>query len=333
MRHTFLLLGLLWLVSSCATVINGRYSQVSIKSDEAINYIYEGDTVINKLNEPVTFVARNSREPIAVSIFTEKQSKQVYILPKKATVYWLNTFSPYLSGYLVDEITGKKWRYPRKVYINMDLPGNSYTPYFPMDSTLLYRKNKIGFNPFSFALAYHPGVEVSYERLHGDKFGTQLSYTHFLSRDNEYARNAKGFRLNIEEKYFFRSYEGTRLYLSLAAEFLHKTHDADIDFYTQTASYERFYFSERTKIEKTFYSLTPHIGIQHYLSKSLVVETYIGLGLRYRKTTHSWIPDNYTYRVYDPFLWEWLDIEYVSNKQETRISGNMDLSFKLSWAF
>ncbi|WP_172796088.1 hypothetical protein [Roseivirga echinicomitans] len=330
MRHTFLLLGLVWLVSSCATVINGSYSQVRIKSDEAVSYIYKGDTVVNKLDEPVTFVAKNSREPVIVSIFNEEKSKRVYILPKKAPVYWLNTFSPYLSGYVVDEITGKKWKYPKKVHINMDLPGNSYTPYFPMDSTLLLRRNKIGFNPFSFGLAYHPGVEISYERLHNDKFGTQLSYTHFLARDNEYARNAKGFRLNIEEKYFFRSYEQTRLYISLAAEFLHKTHDADLDFYTQTASDERFYFSERKKIEKTFYSITPHIGIQHYLSKKLVVETYFGMGLRYRKTTHSQVPNNYHYYISD---WEWLDIEYYSNKQEARISGNMDLSFKLSWAF
>tara|TARA_R100000005_G_scaffold96660_1_gene85654 strand:- start:1515 stop:2507 length:993 start_codon:yes stop_codon:yes gene_type:complete len=330
MRHTFLLIGLIWLVSSCASVINGRYSQINIKSDEAVNYIYNGDTVINKLNEPIAFVAKNSREPLAVSVFTEEKSKQVYILPRKASVYWLNALSPYFSGFLVDEITGKKWEYPRKVFINMDLPGNSYTPYFPMDSTLLYRKNKIGFNPFSLAMGYHPGIEVAYERLHGNKWATQFSYSHFLSRDNDFARNSKGYKIILEEKYFFRNKEKMRWYIGLAAEYLYKKHDADIRYYTIPKPGERFYFKERTRIRKEFTSITPHIGFQHYLTRAFVIETYFGVGLRYRKTTHPLIPENY---IQQPGFREWFDLSYDSNKMESTLSTNLDFNLRLNWVF
>tara|TARA_A100000171_G_scaffold25968_1_gene24255 strand:+ start:809 stop:1801 length:993 start_codon:yes stop_codon:yes gene_type:complete len=330
MRNTLLLISLAWLISSCATVINGNYSQVSIKSDQAVNYIYEGDTVVNKLSDPVTFVAKNSKEPITVSIFTEEKTKQVHILPKKAPVYWLNTFSPYFSGFLVDEITGKKWKYPRKVFIDLNKPGNAYTPYFPMDSTLLYRKNKVGFNPLSMVIGYHPGIEVSYERLHGSKFGTQLSYTYFLSRDNDFARNSKGYKIVLEEKYFFRNHENTRWYSGIAAEFFHKQNDADISYYTEPIPNQRFYFSERTRINKQFVSITPHIGLQYYLTRGFVVETYFGIGLRHRKVTYPSIPENY---IQQPGFWEWFDLSYSSNKKETAWSANLDLNLKLSWAF
>lgn len=329
MRYILALIIILTLSTSCATIINGPYSSVSIKSNKGVNYVFQGDTILNKVNEPVTFPIKNSKDPFTISVFTEEQSKTVAILPKTAKVYWLNLFSPYFSGFLVDEITGKKRNYPKKVFIDIDKPGFSYLPHYPIKEGLLNKRNKLGVNPFSLLFAHHPSIEVSYERLHGDILATQFTYGHLLSRDNDYSRNTEGFKLILEEKYFFKNEEKTRWYLGLAAEFLHKTHDADLSFKIEAQQNSFFYFKERTRIEKTFISMTPRIGFQHYLVDRFVLELFAGAGLRYRETDYPDVPENYI-ETYEDWLF---DLKYESNRKDSRMSANFDFNFRISWVF
>lgn len=336
MKQSFLFLALVLLSSSCASIINGNRSNVNIRTSRATNLVIEGDTLYRDTNETVYLRVENDRSPLRVTTFDSLGSKPLYIGSKTSGTYWLNGFTApvFFAGFLVDEITGMKRRYPRNVYIDVDGINNSYLPYFPMDSSLLQHKNKITFAPVSIIHQYHPAYEFGYERLHKNNFATQVSLGVFRSWDNNYARNSKGVKVSIEEKYFFRSQSNTRFYVGFTFEHHNKTHDADLRFVSLNNQgdpiWETGRFTQRTTVEKRFFAYTPRIGLQTYIAPRLIAEGFFGIGLRHRNVKHRNISPNVRHTGDD---WLWFDIETDSNWPGRQVSSNWDLNFRIGWVF
>ncbi len=336
MKQSILFLALVLLSSSCASIINGKRSNVNIKTSRATNLVVEGDTVLRDTNDIVYLNVENDRAPLRVTAFDSLGNHPYFVNSKTSPTYWLNTFSMpfFFSSFLVDEIVGLKRRYPRNIYIDVDGRNNSYLPYFPMDSTLLERRNKLTFAPVSIVHEYHPAFEFGYERLHKNDFATQVTLGVFRSWDNNFARNSKGIKVSIEEKYFFRSQTRTRFYASFILEHLNKTHEADLDFVTVDSQGNRQWedgqFTQRTTVEKRFYNFTPRIGFQSYISERLIVEGFFGIGLRHRDVRHrNVVPSARFGSGFD----DWFDIESDSNRPGREMGGNFDLNFRIGWVF
>lgn len=334
-RGLFLLVIILSL-NSCATVFNGRFSNVNVQTSRATNLVIEGDTVLRDTNETVFLRVANDKTNLEISTFDSTGTKDVFVYWKTAPSYWANIITGpfYFTGFLVDEITGKKKRYPRNVYIDVDGVGNSYLPYFPMDTTLLQKKNKITFAPFSIVQQFHPAFEFGYERLHKGNFATQVSLGIFRSWNNGFARNSKGFKVSVEEKYFFKSQSKLRLYGSLVFEHHNKRHDADIDFVNVDNQGEIIWdsrFTQRITVDKQFFALTPRVGFQAYLTPQLVLEGFFGLGLRHRQVAHLNVNPS-AIEDFDSEGWFW-DVDFGSNRAETRFGSNWDLNLRFAWVF
>lgn len=336
MKHTLLLLALVLLSSSCASIINGKRSNVNIKTSRGTNLVIEGDTLLRDSNQTVYLTVENDRSPLQVTAFDSIRSKPYFIQSKTSATYWLNVFSMpfFFTGFLADEVIGMKRRYPRNVYIDVDGINNSYQPYFPMDTALLARKNKITFAPLSIVHEYHPAFEFGYERLHKNSFATQVTLGVFRSWDNNYARNSKGVKVSVEEKYFFRSQTRTRFYSSFVVEHHNKTHEADLNFVTVDSQgnpqWRDGQFRQRTTVEKRFYGFTPRFGFQSYLSERLIVEGFFGIGLRHRQVRHRNVLPS---ARYDSRFGEWFDIEEDSNRPGKEMGANFDLNFRIGWVF
>lgn len=335
MKQGLLFLALVLLCSSCASIINGNRSNVNIKTSRATNLVIEGDTVLRDSNETVFLRVENDRGPLRVTTFDSLGTKPLFISSKTSGTYWLNglTAPIFFAGFLVDEITGMKRRYPKNVYIDVDGINNSYLPYYPMDTTILELKNKITFAPVSIVHEYHPAFEFGYERLHKKSFATQVSLGIFRSWSNNYARNSKGFKASIEEKYFFRNQTRTRLYVGFAIEHHNKQHDADLRFVTVdnqgNTLWENGTFRQRITVKKHFFGFTPRVGFQTYLSRRLVAEGFGGIGLRHRSVRHLNSSPNTRFTT----DWEWFDIETDSNRPGRSVSFNWDLNFRIGWVF
>jgi len=318
-------------LSSCATVLNSSISKVSIQPSETTNYVIDGDTLINRSSEPLTTRFRNSREPLQLNLFNEDHEQTVEVYPIRSKPYYLNFFSPYWAGFLVDELSTRKWKYPRRVYVDMKTGG--YLPYFPMDTAaVLSRPNRLAITPMAPVGDQHPGIELAFQRLIDVRYAFQASYKQFIPANSNIARDASGFNLGFELKYYYRNTVNSRFYLSANLEYLNKRHQAVLAFAESDFDYAGDYLVvyNLADIHKKFYSFSPRFGIELTLGKKLVLDSYVGAGLRFRNVSQRNTPPGLEHISSE---WEWFDINYDSNKATKSLGANLDLNFRVGWVF
>lgn len=331
--HTTLIITLLAItVSSCSTLITKPYTTVSVKTSDTVNYVYKGDTIFNKLNEPLPLTFENGKSPAEFTIFNNDTTRNISIRAQKPAIYYFNVLSPFFVGFAIDGLTKKHWKYPNRIYV--DLNKHGYLSYFPVDSALLAKKNRFSITPLAAIGGQHPGIELSFQRLIGTHYAVQLTYEQLLASNTYLTRDAKGFAASVEYKWYIRNTHKKRLYASLVFEHLNKTHYEFLsygnDSFQNSFDYDPNYYKYYTGIKKKFYSLTPRIGTEYYLSNRLVLDAYFGVGIRHRNVKHLNAPPN---SRFSPTNWEWIDIEYDSNKPTNSFSANLDLNIKIGWTF
>lgn len=332
MKQLVGLLIILLISTSCTAILNSRNSGIQFKSNEAAEFIVHGDTIATEADQSFLIAVENSRQPITVAVSTETQEKNLKIKPYKPAYYWAN-FASYGIGFIVDEIAKKKFTYPKKIYVDFTDSINTYLPYFPMQQSLISDKNKLSISPIALVGQFHPGIEVSYQRLFGENLAIQLGINKFIEKDNDYSRNVGGFRLNLEGKNYFRNQEKNRFYSSLNIEYLRKDHEADFDVYVRGVPddfTDDEFFIQRFSVEKRFISLTPRIGFEHYITPKLVLDAFFGIGVRYRETRV--LNTDPTYDLSDGG-WGWFDNSYLSNRPRSTMTFNFDMNFKIGWVF
>lgn len=202
--------------------------------------------------------------------------------------------------------------------------------------TTTYSKHKVSLLPQTFFSTYHPGIVVGYSRLLGKRFSNQINMGVLTSKDNEYARDTKGFRLGYEVKYFHKNTKNRRFYLAVSFEALKKNHKANL-FYTMadhnhyTSRTRDDYFSRLVEVEKLFFSVTPRLGFQQYLGSKLVLDGYFGVGTKSRKVKHLNALD--IERYHHSRDYESIDLEHFSNSMVNERIVNIDMNLRIAWTF
>lgn len=200
--------------------------------------------------------------------------------------------------------------------------------------SLLWPKHKINLTPFSLFSTFHPGIELGYEHLHGNRFATEYHFSILTSRDNEYARDTEGFVAGFELKYFKTNRKNSRWYYALAIEGLKKRHEAEL-FYTMPSDNEYLirgrddYISKMVALDKAFFTMTLRVGLQHYISPHLVLEAYTGAGIRYREVDHL-NAANIDGLFHSDRDYQSLDLEYSSNRKVSERFLKLDLNLRLA---
>ncbi|MCE7995759.1 MAG: hypothetical protein HEP71_27520 [Roseivirga sp.] len=203
--------------------------------------------------------------------------------------------------------------------------------------SLLWPKHKINLTPFSLFSTFHPGLELGYERLHGNRLSTEYHFAVLTSRDNEYARDTDGFMAGFELKYYKTNYKNSRWYYALALEGMKKRHEAEL-FYTMPSDNEYLtrdrddYFPRMVTVDKAFFTMTLRVGIQQYITSSLVLEAYTGAGIRYREVDHLNV-NNIEGLFHSGRDYQSLDLEYSSNRKVSERVLKLDLNLRLAWTF
>lgn len=336
MKHSkqlLLYIALILSCSSCATLFNKPHQVVSFRSTKPVNYIYQGDTTRTAQTD-FQLVVKKEKLPLSIVLFNDSSSRALGIGSRKNWTYGLNLLTPYFGGFLVDEISGKKFSYPKKVFVDMDNSRVGYTPYYPMPKKRIALKNRISTTPTSISGIYHPGIEVGYQRLINERFALQTNLRYFLAANTNYSRNAEGFRIELNPKYYLRNQELSRIYTSLSLQYLKKDHEAEYTFLIPANldddDFENDLIRQLLPVEKRFISLTPRIGIEHYFSDRLVIDAFIGVGLRYRRTRVIGANPEFILSGEDA---DWFDVEFDSNQPSNRMSANLDLNFRIGWVF
>lgn len=105
------------LLTSCASIMNQPYKNITVYTTEQSNIIHNDDTVKTENNQADLIVERK-KEPIEITAVSNSNTKTVEVKSKNSSMYWYNIVSNYGLGMLIDKNNPKRYSYPGKIYIN-----------------------------------------------------------------------------------------------------------------------------------------------------------------------------------------------------------------------
>ena len=139
------------------------------------------------------------------------------------------------------------------------------------------------------------GIELSCERRTGNYFATQVMASYLLpvsvwGLDYAFKPKIKGYRLAIEEKFYFKKSAPFGPYTSLELNYL-KTQYSAIEWFSLKNVYIDSTFNQNASygdtigINKQTFSINIKLGYQYFF-KRFSFDCYVGLGLRYKDVSH-----------------------------------------------
>lgn len=140
----------------------------------------------------------------------------------------------------------------------------------------------------------NPGFELSLEKAFKGDWSTQASigYMTDLFNTANYFKEMRGYRIGLEEKYFVLNTRIIRPYAAVEGVFYHTHFQASEKFehyklMMNEGVEERQYtsYTDTFSVFKNTFSLNGKIGVQITI-KTLVLEAYVGLGVKYRDVQH-----------------------------------------------
>jgi putative salt-induced outer membrane protein YdiY len=128
----------------------------------------------------------------------------------------------------------------------------------------------------------NPGIEISYERLGGNKFSTQFTAGVAANVIGKPFEKLHGYNIGLEEKYFFSKKSKQWKYTSLA---MSHSNTRYMETTTGFDSTTNLIIVDTFTIARKITALAFNFGIQFY-RKQFVLEINLGAGIKYRTVKH-----------------------------------------------
>jgi len=317
--------------SSCATLFNSPKKQVQIITDTQATIVVDSDTLKSTNNQTSIEVIRK-QEPISLIVFNDTLSKNISIEAKNSFAFWSNLGVCYGLGMLIDMDNPKRYTYPNTIYLSMK---NYDTNYSTVDNEILKNKYILKLTPLKITGLFSPGIEVSCEKSTGNYLATQIMASMLLPSSawkmrNDFNPEINGFRIAIEEKYYFKKSSPIGPYTSLELNYM-KNKYRDIerfvinDNYSDTTYFNSLYV-DSIGIKKQTLSVNLKFGYQYFI-KRFSFDFYIGIGIRYKDVKHfdRIDPEDEMEIPREP------DIYYISNQKGHFWTLCMPMNFRIGW--
>ncbi|MFZ9956452.1 MAG: hypothetical protein ACO3E1_10070 [Flavobacteriales bacterium] len=176
-----------------------------------------------------------------------------------------------------------------------------FLSYFNLSAQDNLYKNQIKFTPGKIFHVYYSGLEFSYQRNYY-KYATEISFTRIMN--TQYPAVAisipsnKGYKLQLEQKFFgtpsyFKSIE-IKPYYAINTSYSQLLGREGISVFTP---YEGHSIAD---VRKDFFCLNGILGWDMQY-KHLIVNAYLGLGIKHEIITYDNLPKNSS-----PYNTEWL---------------------------
>lgn len=166
-------------------------------------------------------------------------------------------------------------------------------------------KNQLKISPLRLIDIANPGIEILYERSHSKLFSTELSVAYM-----GYVKNYDGFRgfkIGAEEKYFIKTFQTSRRYLSAQFAFNQSSMKEKAFDTTLTITNPPNIFT----IEKKTATINIKYGSQIFI-KPFVIDFCMGAGVRYRDVKYE--NRNYSDFVPQPKDWNFRGLEKAEGR-------------------
>ncbi len=149
--------------------------------------------------------------------------------------------------------------------------------------------NQLQFTPLKLIGWINPGIEVSYERLNGSRWSTQVTGTYLLPRPLlnivgvKVDPQKKGFKIAVEEKFYIRKMEAKGFYVAAAMAYMYSRNIAEMNF--ESLALNRSY---RDTFEITKNNLYFSLQCGYYFTFKRIIVTFSGgFGAQYRNAAYA----------------------------------------------
>jgi hypothetical protein len=113
----FLLIILIF--NSCASIFNGTKTVVKISADEESLVDFQNDSIIVDKKQ-IVLRPKRSKKPLEIEIIKDSVNDKFSFEHRVSSLYWMNIFSNYGIGLLVDLTNDKRFTYKRNIHFAND---------------------------------------------------------------------------------------------------------------------------------------------------------------------------------------------------------------------
>ncbi|MCK3685463.1 hypothetical protein [Maribellus sp. YY47] len=117
MRQKLCILIVSFFMTSCATILNQPYTNLTVYTTAPGVIVHNGDTV-KTIENKANFQVDRKKEPICFVSIADSLTKTYQVEPRNSFMYWSNVFCNYGLGLIVDAKNPKRYSYPPRIYIN-----------------------------------------------------------------------------------------------------------------------------------------------------------------------------------------------------------------------
>ena len=132
MRNTALLVIVVLVLSSCATVLNSPTKTIFITTTTPAKVVVNKDTLTTFQDKIPVEVQRQAAD-LSINVFNDSINKTVILKHRNSFAYWLNVYPIPLcwTGFLIDRKNPKRYTYPTRMYFDMTDTTQTYLSYDP----------------------------------------------------------------------------------------------------------------------------------------------------------------------------------------------------------
>lgn len=330
------------LFSSCASIFNSKSTKLAIFTTEKTSLeIVSKEAILNvsdTLSEHNVRVKR-SQEILRLTLTSDEESKTIFINPKNSFAYILNYFPPspfYISniiGILIDGKNPKRYTYPKKVYVDMEKDGNSFTTYKPLDKAYQGYQNVLKINVLKMASFEAGGVELSFEKKTSDKFTTQFTAAYILPTIWEFQSfkpsQLSGFQLGAEKRFYWGETAPVGYYLAAEISYLNNQYRFT-DTFTARNKYYEIMYEDQFGVKKQTFSLNAKVGRQFFINR-FSIDLAVGVGLRHKNVNHFDKINPEGKIGYSGFIFP--SVKQLNNKPGNYFAISLPMSVRVGWLF
>lgn len=330
------------LLSSCATILNGKKTTIKISADKESKIVFKNDTIsINKTQTAIRPI--RSKEPLELTILKDSLNEKFIFKRKTSTLFWLNIFNNYGVGMLIDLTNKKRFTYKHNLHFITDsiknkiALSNKKITLLPKNKFFIYT-NPVQFLDFfsipmatfgtEYFLANNFSINAEYGFKISDNFNKRSDVIILKDKAINYRLETKLYnKVNFTQNVHLNEYLGLE-FRQIVSQFNDKQEYGMVnDINNVNSIIDYFATKKRVTIINFKYGLLVPIGKRFYF------DFYYGLGVRIKKfqdfnydfdeTIHT------TYHNDDLFF---IDIKNIQDHYQNpmlNITAGLKIGFKL----
>lgn len=327
MKNLLLLL-IFVLITSCARILNSPSQQIHLYTNEATQIVVNKETLTAKQKEH-EFITLRSKDYLDVEIIGDTLQRKLDVKSFNSFAYHLNYIYPHLNllaRLLLDRKSPKRFGYP--TVISVDLK-DSLRPYYEYN---VFKRAKQLFKvtPMKILGFLNSSIELAYERPTGRDFSTQLMISYLLPTSiyqisSDFKENTKGYRMALEERFYFKKDAPYGPYIGLELDYLKKSAYQQRQFYSDETDIE---YEDVFLVHSQYLSTNLKFGFQKEYDK-IFVDFCVGVGRRNRNIKHTQ-RDN---PMDELLIYHHFDFNYNRIVEGGHAAVSIPLNLRLGWRF